>query len=323
MKKIFAFACFGLIYALGSSIAAAGEGEVIADLLNIRTQPSIKAPVAVKLAKGFKVEVLGESGEFVEVAIPATAPVYISAVYLNENKTTSVLKMYVAGSIGAASYGSLPKGSEVKVLEIDRFGWAKIEPPAGLKLYAAKRYIKYAPVAKIEVKEEVKPKAEVVADVKEEVAVKPEVKPETVTVTPQTKPEVKEEAKPEAEHVPKPEVILVETVTITPEVKPVTPATEEKMSAATEKALREIGVDLAQGKAVTADGNLLKIDKTTVPLLQYALMKNNITHEYYVCADKVNLAGLGAVKMTFKGQAFRVPGWRVPILYVESVAAIK
>ena len=186
MKKSFAYACFGAFCSFGLLTASAAEGVVTADLLNVRLKPDLKAPVAVKLDRGFQVDVLGESGEFVEIAIPVTTPVYINAVYLNVDKTTAPLKMYVAGSSKAASYGVLPKGSTVKVLEIDRYGWAKIEPPAGLKLYAAKRYIQYTPETGTEVKPEVKPEA------------KPEVKPEAKqAATPEAKPEVKPEAKPE------------------------------------------------------------------------------------------------------------------------------
>ena len=278
MKKSFAYACFGAFCSFGLLTASAAEGVVAADLLNVRLKPDLKAPVAVKLDRGFRVNVLGENGEFVEIAIPVTAPVYISAVYLNEDKTTAPLKMYVAGSSKAASYGVLPKGSTVKVLDIDRFGWAKIEPPAGLKLYAAKRYILYTPETGTEVKPEVKPEA------------KPEVKPE-----------VKQAAKPVAK----------------PEAKPVEkqPA---KMTAETEAALRELRVTPEEGTPATEKGSLQKIENTTVPLLQYALMKGN-THVYYVCADHIKLADLGDRELTFHGRSFKVPGWRVPILYVESL----
>ena len=287
MKKSFAYACFGAFCSFGLLTASAAEGVVSADLLNVRLKPDLKAPVAVKLDRGFQVNVLGENGEFVEIAIPVTAPVYISAVYLNENKTTAPLKMYVAGSNRAASYGVLPKGSTVKVLEIDRYGWAKIEPPAGLKLYAAKRYVLYLPEVKPEAKPEVKP------EVKPEA--KPEAKPEEKQ--PEVKPEVKPEAKPE----------------VKPEEKQ--PA---KMTAETEAALRELRVTPAEGTPATEKGSLQKIENTTVPLLQYALMKGN-THVYYVCADHIKLADLGDRELTFHGRSFKVPGWRVPILYVESL----
>ena len=278
MKKSFAYACFGAFCSFGLLTASAAEGIVKADLLNVRLKPDLKAPVAVKLDRDFQVEVLGEIGEFAEIAIPVTAPVYISAVYLNEDRTTAPLKMYVAGSSRAASYGLLPKGSTVKVLDIDRFGWAKIEPPAGLKLYAAKRYIQYTPETGTEVKPEVKPEA------------KPEVKPEA-----------KQAAKPVAK----------------PEAKPVEkqPA---KMTAETEAALRELRVTPEEGTPATEKGSLQKIENTTVPLLQYALMKGN-THVYYVCADHIKLADLGDRELTFHGRSFKVPGWRVPILYVESL----
>ena len=281
MKKSFVFACFGAFCAVGAWSVSAAEGVVTADVLNIRTQPDLKSAVAVKLDKGFKVEVLGESGDFVEIAIPVTAPVYISAVYLNEGKTTAPLKMYTAGSTAAASYGVLPKGSEVKMLEIDRYGWAKIEPPAGIKLYAAKRYVAVTPDA-------AKPEAKV----EEKNDVKPETKPETKV---EEKKDVKPEAKAEAAAV---------------------------MTAATEKALADIGVDLQKGTAVTVTGTLLKLENTTVPILQFVLMRNG-THEYYLCSDRFQLASYGAAPVTIRGRSFRVPSWRVPVLYIESVTPVK
>ena len=287
MKKSFASACFGAFCSFGLLTASAAEGVVTADLLNVRLKPDLKAPVAVKLDRGFQVNVLGESGEFVEIAIPVTAPVYINAVYLNVDKTTAPLKMYVAGSSKAASYGVLPKGSTVEVLEIDRYGWAKIAPPAGLKLYAAKRYVQYTPEAKPEVKPEVKP------------AEKPTAKPEAKA---EVKPAEKPAAKPEAKAEVKPEVV--------------------KMGEATEAALRELRVTPVEGTPVTEKGSLLKIENTTVPLLQYALMKGN-THVFYVCSDQVKLADLGDRELTFRGRSFKVPGWRVPILYVESADPVK
>ena len=297
MKKSFVFACFGAFCAVGAWSVSAAEGVVTADVLNIRTQPDLKSAVAVKLDKGFKVEVLGESGDFVEIAIPVNAPVYISAVYLNEGKTTAPLKMYTAGSTAAASYGVLPKGSEVKMLEIDRYGWAKIEPPAGIKLYAAKRYVAVTPdaakpEAKVEEKKDVKPETKPEAKVEEKKDVKPETKPETKV---EEKKDVKPEAKAEAAAV---------------------------MTAATEKALADIGVDLQKGTAVTVTGTLLKLENTTVPILQFVLMRNG-THEYYLCSDRFQLASYGAAPVTIRGRSFRVPSWRVPVLYIESVTPVK
>ena len=313
MKKSFVFACFGAFCAVGAWSVSAAEGVVTADVLNIRTQPDLKSAVAVKLDKGFKVEVLGESGDFVEIAIPVTAPVYISAVYLNEGKTTAPLKMYTAGSTAAASYGVLPKGSEVKMLEIDRYGWAKIEPPAGIKLYAAKRYVAVTPdaakpEAKVEEKKDVKPETKPEAKAEEKKDVKPETKPEA-------KAEEKKDVKPET----KPEAKVEEKKDVKPEAKAEAAAV---MTAATEKALADIGVDLKTGTAVTVTGTLLKLENTTVPILQFVLMRNG-THEYYLCSDRFQLASYGAAPVTIRGRSFRVPSWRVPVLYIESVTPVK
>lgn len=297
MKRTFAIACFGALCAVCAWSASAAEGVVTADLLNIRMRPDVKSTVAVKLDKGCKVEVLGESGEFLEIAAPMISPVYVSAVYLDAGTATAPLKMYVAGNPAAATYGTLPRGTVVKLIDIDRYGWAKIEPPAGTRLYAAKRYIKVTgEIPKAEEKKPVPP-------------TKVEEKKETPAVeTPAVKTEEKKAEKP----APRPEEKKAEK----PVEKPVV------MDPATEKALKDIGIDLSKGAALSVTGTLLKLETTTVPVLGYVLMRNG-AHEYYLCADKVALDKLGDAPVALQGRSFRVPGWRVPVLYVESAAAAK
>lgn len=297
MKRTFAIACFGALCAVCAWSASAAEGVVTADLLNIRMRPDVKSTVAVKLDKGCKVEVLGESGEFLEIAAPIISPVYVSAVYLDAGTATAPLKMYVAGNPAAATYGTLPRGTVVKLIDIDRYGWAKIEPPAGTRLYAAKRYIKVTgEIPKAEEKKPVPP-------------TKGEEKKETPAVeTPAVKTEEKKAEKPA--------VKVEEKKAEKPIEKPVV------MDPATEKALKDIGIDLSKGAALSVTGTLLKLETTTVPVLGYVLMRNG-AHEYYLCADKVALDKLGDAPVALQGRSFRVPGWRVPVLYVESAAAAK
>lgn len=308
-KSTFVIACFGAICSFGALSAPAAEGVVSADLLNIRIQPDLKSAVAVKLDKGFKVEVLGESGDFFEIAAPVTVPVYVSAVYLNAGVTTAALKMYASASTVAASYGVLPRGTTVKLIGIDNYGWAKIEPPAGIKLYAAKRFVKVtgdlpkapeAPAVKVEEKKEVRSAEVPAVKAGEKKEAKPAAKPAAGAegkkeVKPAAKPAEKSEAKVEA---PQP------------------------MAPATEAALKELGVDLSKGAALSVTGTLLKLETTTVPILGYVLMRNG-THEYYLCADKVAFDKLGGAPVTLRGRSFRVPNWRVPVFYVEFAGASK
>lgn len=306
MKRIFAIACFGAVCAWSASAA---DGVVTADLLNVRMRPDVKSTVAVKLDKGCKVEVLGESGEFLEIAAPMISPVYVSAVYLDAGTATAPLKMYVAGNPAAATYGVLPKGTVVKLIEIDRYGWAKIEPPAGTRLYAAKRFIKVTgeipkaaeaqPVPPVKVEEKKEAKAA------ETPAPKAEEKKEQ---KPATKADEKKEQKPAAKADEKKEQKPVEKPAV--------------MNPATEKSLKDLGIDLSKGAALSVTGTLLKLETTTVPVLGYVLMRNG-THEYYLCADKVAFDKLGSAPVALQGRSFRVPGWRVPVLYVESAAAAK
>ncbi len=310
MKKTLAIACFGAFCAFGAWSASAAEGVVTADLLNIRVRPDIKSTVAVKLDKGYKVEVLGESGEFLEIAAPIISPVYVSAVYLDAGTATAPLKMYVAGNPAAATYGTLPKGTVVKLIDIDRYGWAKIEPPAGTKLYAAKRFVKVT--GEIPKQEETKPVPPAKVEEKKEApaAGTPAVKTEEKKTT------EKPAAKVEEKKVEKPAAKVEEKKAEKPVEKPAV------MDPATEKALKDLGIDLSKGAALSVTGTLLKLDTTTVPVLGYVLMRNG-THEYYLCADKVAFDKLGSAPVALQGHSFRVPGWRVPVFYVESAAAAK
>lgn len=297
MKKLFAIACFGALCAVCAWSASAADGVVTADLLNIRMRPDAKSTVAVKLDKGCKVEVLGESGEFLEIAAPMISPVYVSAVYLDAGTATAPLKMYVAGNPAAATYGTLPRGTVVKLIDIDRYGWARIEPPAGTRLYAAKRFVK--------VTGEI-PKA---AEAQPVPPVKVEEKKEAKAVeAPAPKAEEKKEQKPAAKADEKKEQKSAEKPAV--------------MDPATEKALKDLGIDLSKSAALSVTGTLLKLETTTVPALGYVLMRNG-THEYYLCADKVAFDKLGGAPVTLQGHSFRVPGWRVPVLYVESAVAAK
>ena len=274
MKKTFAIACLGAFCTFGALSVSAAEGVVSADLLNVRIRPDLKSAVAVKLDRGTKVDVTGESGEFVEIAVPATTPVYVSAVYVEGSATSAPLKMYVAGNSAAPGYGVLPRGTKVKVLGIDRYGWAKIEPPAMIKLYAAKRFVKVEATQAETVK-------------KAPAAEKTEVKPAEKTETPK------------------------ETKTAE-KVEPMTPAME--------KTLRELGIDLSKGARVDETGTLLKLETTTVPVLRYVLMHNG-THDYYLCSDRVDFGKFGNVPVRLAGRSFQVPGWKVPVFYVEAAAA--
>lgn len=302
MKRTFAIACFGALCTVCAWSASAAEGVVTADLLNIRMRPDLRSTVAVKLDKGCKVEVLGESGEFLEIAAPMISPVYVSAVYLDAGTATAPLKMYVAGNPAAATYGVLPKGTVVKLIDIDRYGWAKIEPPAGTRLYAAKRFIK--------VTGEIPKAAESQPVPPEKVEEKKEAK---AVETPAQKAEEKKEQKPA---VKVEEKKAVEKPAEKPVEKPAV------MDPATEKSLKDLGIDLSKGAALSVTGTLLKLETTTVPVLGYVLMRNG-AHEYYLCADKVAFDKLGGAPVALQGRSFRVPGWRVPVLYVESAAAAK
>ena len=141
MARQFGFLLVGAF--LGALALHAGdEGIVTARLLNVRMKPELRSPAVMKLRSGAKVDVLAVRGEFYEITAPAATPVYVSEVFLRDGKVTSSVNMRMDMAQEAPSYGLLPAGTAVNVERTTRHNWAKITPPAGLKLYVAKSYVK-------------------------------------------------------------------------------------------------------------------------------------------------------------------------------------
>ncbi len=299
------FRCAAVFAALlGCGFAAsAADGVVNADLLNVRLAPELKAPVVVKLRAGDAVRVEKESGAFYEIAAPAKTPVYISGVYIRNGKTTQALKMYADMSAKSPLLGELPAGTEIKTVRETRYGWTQIEPPAGIRLYAAKMYI------------DLKNPLPAVGEQKSaegEAAEKP------VELPAASKPA--EEGKPAG------------TPAATEEVKPAgTPAEAEVVKAEPKPAFSEnylkelagLGVDPATGTEIETSGYVLALNSTTTELVRYAMLRQEGSRyitEYFLAADSIDLAGYVEKTVELKGVVCKVPEWKTPLLVVTSVA---
>jgi len=172
MKK----SVWSLLAVCALSALAAGEAVVTADILNARREPSVKAPVMFRFKKGESVRVLAEKeNNWLEVALPERAPVYVSEAYVVGGKALKDVKMFAGKGGSFPVWGELKKGDAVKLIDDRAYGWVRIVPPESLKVYVCSLYVKL----------DGSPEA-----VKS--AVKPEEKPEAV------KPAVKPEEKPEA-----------------------------------------------------------------------------------------------------------------------------
>lgn len=309
-------------------IATAGtEGTVTADLLNVRLKPELKSVVVAKLPHGTKVDILGTVGDFYEISAPDRTPVYVSAVYLRDGKVLSPVKMRTAMDRHAAAYGLLPAGTKVKVLQETPLGWAKIEPPASLKVYTAKNYVKAAEPVK---------ESEPVKPVEAAKPAAPEAaKAVAVDVRPLAKaPEAPAEEKAAPAEEKKAPAAPVEVKKASEAVRAPVEAPKE---AETEKAaepdqldeqLKKLGVDLSKSTEITADGYMVEIPNTTVEAVKYAVMKLDAKGQYvkscFVCSSDAALLK-SAVEKNVKvtGRAYSVPTWKTPVVKVTALELTK
>ena len=312
--KALLFAAFcgtGLIATAGS------EGTVTADLLNVRLKPELKSVVVAKLPHGTKVDILGTVGDFYEISAPDRTPVYVSAVYLRDGKVLSPVKMRTAMDRHAAAYGLLPAGTKVKVLLETPLGWAKIEPPASLKVYTAKNYVKAAePVKESEAAKPAEAEKPAAPEAAKAVAVdvrpleKAQEAPAEVKAAP-----AEEKKAPEAVKVP---------VEAPKEVKTEKAAEPDQL----DEQLKKLGVDLSKSTEITAAGYMVEIPNTTVEAVKYAVMKLDAKGQYvkscFVCSSDAALLK-SAVERNVKvtGRAYSVPTWKTPVVKVTALELTK
>lgn len=341
MAKQFGILLVGAV--LGALALHAGdEGIVTARLLNVRMKPELRSPAVMKLRSGAKVDVLAVRGEFYEIAAPATTPVYVSEVFLRDGKVTSPVNMRSDMAQEAPSYGLLPAGAAVTVERTTRHNWAKITPPAGLKLYVAKSYVKVAAltVPSLPVQEEapattakpVEDKPVVVKPVEKPAEAQPAMKQvekpaeaEKATVKQVEKPA--EAEKPAVKPVEKPaeaEKTAVKPVEATKKPETVKPAALDKA----DQELKAIGADLSKGEKVTASGYLVAVPSSTTRAADFALMKANSRGEYensyFVCSpDNAKLKKAAEHNVELSGTAYRIPNWKTPVLKVEKATLLK
>ena len=305
MARQFGFLLVGAF--LGALALHAGdEGIVTARLLNVRMKPELRSPAVMKLRSGAKVDVLAVRGEFYEITAPAATPVYVSEVFLRDGKVTSSVNMRMDMAQEAPSYGLLPAGTAVNVERTTRHNWAKITPPAGLKLYVAKSYVK---VNRLTVP---------VTPASAEAPAPTTITKETVE-TPAAEPEKKavETVKPAAKSVEAAKPAEAEK----PVEKSVAP---DKM----DQELKAIGVDLSRGEKVTASGYLVAVPSSTTRAADFALMKSNSRGEYensyFVCSpDNAKLKKIAEHNVELSGTAYRVPNWKTQVLKVEKATLLK
>ena len=318
------------------------NATVTASKLNVRIKPTIKAPKAGTLLKGERVKVTREENFWVELEAPQSLKLYVSEVYLVNGKLTNSVNLRTARDAKSPSLGLLPAGTKLEAAEENSvYGWIKVKAPAGIKVYAYKDYI--APDAKEsneEVKkadpapvEEKKPEAKKAdpAPVKAEEFIeaapvkKEEVKKADQSPAPAKKEEVK---KPEAKKavVPAKKAEVKKAPAKKAEVKklevkkaPAKKAEVKKAAVSTSKIeadLKDLGAKFDKDN-VSIKGILYSIPKSTTPATNYAVLQGSVNQGFVCGPDEKEFKKLEGKEVNFTGKAFRIPGWKAPIILVK------
>jgi len=126
---------------------AGRPGKVIANVLNVRARPGLNYERVAVLKRDDPVTVVGESEEWLEIAVPAAADAYVSSHFLDlpSGKVKADRLRVHAGPSGVYStYGFIERGFVVKPLaDPDADGWLKIEAPATATVWVNRKFIEF------------------------------------------------------------------------------------------------------------------------------------------------------------------------------------
>ena len=302
MKKI-----IGLFLAMAAagSVWADTEGTVKVPVLNARQEPTVKAPVMMRLKEGQKVNIIRRCGEnWLEIAAPSDAPVYVDESLAVGGKAHRNIRMYSGKGRSFPVWGELQKGEKIELKEDRGYGWVRIAPPERLRVYVVALYVDGADAVKSESDAEAKPEAKA----EEKTEAKPEAKAEDKS---EAKPEAKAEDKPEAKPEAKPE----EKTEAKPEAKPAL------QPFAPDAALVELGIKPTdKGQLVERTG--IVIESTGDSKAASFMLKGDrgeMLGFIYCPGRPTELKKLISERVTVRGTEFPVKGWKKPVIAVQEI----
>lgn len=343
----------GTAFALLVCLACEGaEGIVNAAWLNARVFPELKSPVAVKLPRNKKVEVTKRHGLWLEIAAPDITPVFASAAFLDENKVLRDINLRIRPAAGAAVIGRVRKGDTLKAVSTpDRFGWVQVAPLPEMRLYVYKDYVTYdpaqVPVARLAPAKEEKKTEKAPAPPADAKAV-PATAPAPAKAAPAPAPEkaapapapapvkaAPAQAKPapapaKAAPVPaKPAPAQAKAAPAPAKPAPAkaAPAQAKKgfeLTPARKAQLLALDADLKKTEKFEKNGRLVAVRRPAGECTAYALLDIIDGHSLgFVFAEApVQLKKLENKEVAVKGVAYRVSGWRNPVVGIETVSVI-
>ena len=331
MKKHRFFSVAAFLLLAGFSCGAA-EGTVNASWLNARVFPELKSPSAVKLPRGKKVEIFKRHGAWLEIAAPDITPVYASAACINGQVVVRDVNLRVRPHIKGAVIGRVKKGTVLKaVSEPDRYGWVQLAPLPELRLYVVRDYVTFddsqVPVAelkKIAAPQEEKKAVSAPVKKEEEKAVSAPVKKEEEKAVPAP---VKKEEKKAAPAPVKKEEKKAAAAPAKKEVKKAAAApapVKFELTAARKRELINIGSDITKNAPFSNSGRLVAVPNPSGDCTAVALigLSDGRSLGFLFAEAPIMLKKYIDKEVSVKGFAYRVKGWRNPVVAVTAISEI-
>lgn len=140
MKK---FAVCSVFCAVALTLCAGVPGKVNGNRVNMRVKPRMDAAVACKVDKDTVLDIHAVHDNWLEVSAPDSVKVYISEAFVDNGKVTKSINMRSGMGTNTPSYGEIPAGTPVKLIDERSYGWVRIAPPENLHVYIAKMYVDF------------------------------------------------------------------------------------------------------------------------------------------------------------------------------------
>ena len=285
MKKFLLLSLFlGLA---GVSFAEDVTGTVNTAVLNLRLQPELRSPVVGKVKKDAKLVITGKKGSWLEVAAPEEVKIYVSRAYISNGKAITDLTMRISMSGKAASPGKIAKGTPVKIVSEHAYGWARIQAPETLRVYAASMYVQFDKAAVRKAAAE-KAEAEKKAAAEKAAAEKKAA-----------------EKKAEVKKVP----------------APAFSAKDPRVAA-----FKALGIDVfkAPYTQVTVTGVLIPVSTSANPATNYAIGTTNVPIVGFVsAAEEGMLKPFVEKEVQISGRQFKVENWKSPVIWLDEIDRVK
>lgn len=142
------------------------EGEITVERLNVRMFPKSdpSGVIAAILGLGEKVSVVGERDDFFQILPTRGCTAWIFARSVKKEGANGVVTSPEAAvrtdsRVNAEALATLKEGDSVKIIS-EHMGWYKIEAPAAVKYFVARKYVRPGQALNIALADEKGPKKE-------------------------------------------------------------------------------------------------------------------------------------------------------------------